>query len=845
MEQFAQLIGRDTLTAGWAVWLGQGVVFGVGFALVVARTINPFTHSVIAVSRKSTLAQKLLVPLLHRSALGVTASSMGFIYGQVVLTPLYAYLAPVVLGLQGVPVEIPLATVPVILGYIVYGQVMGLTYGTLLETTWFDFHRFGDEHRAALVGAVAGGIAGVGVLAAVGGPELLIALGELVGEASVRRGVLLFLAVAVGFGLLFAGVLARTINDFTNTVIMFSRRSPLTQKILVPLLTRAALTVTAGSIGLFYGLLLGVAVVALGVGGVIPRTGPAGLLSFTVYGYVLGSGYGMLMETIDLSGLAPSQAHRAGFVGSIGAGLLSAGFIALALGPSVFGEFAALTGATERIATLVGSVDRVAGLVWLVDPVVGVALWMSVAVVLGLVFVTYVSRTINDFTNTVIMFSRRSTLTQKILVPLLSRAALTVTAGSMGLLYGLLLGVAVIGLGTAGVIPQTGLAGLLACTIYGNLLGYGYGLLMEDVDLSGLGPSEEHRAGFVGSIGAGLLSAGFIALTLGPSVFSEFAALTGSVEQITALVGSVAPISGVVGFVEPVVGVTLWMGVAVVFGLVFVTYVSRTINDFTNTVIMFSRRSTLTQKILVPLLSRAALTVTAGSMGLLYGLALGVAAYGGVLMGVLPQASPLLIVAFVVYGHALGTSYGLQLEDVDLSLPATFSRNDRASQQSIRLIEIDYDWFRRWSIRSDDTASQQSVRLIEIDYTWFDRRPTRGAALLFVGGSIMAVLSLLLVVLSESAGPSPAALGIVFGTMIVTCGGFALAKPDLSTVIGVTGVSLSILSIIGAFGGLFIGMVVGFVGGTLCIVWEAPTESSPTSDGEFGWVGDGDQQLGD
>jgi hypothetical protein len=58
---------------------------------------------------------------------------MGFLSGQFLLVPLSAYLAPVVLLVQGYSVGVPLATVPVVLGYVVYGQTLGTTYGLLLE----------------------------------------------------------------------------------------------------------------------------------------------------------------------------------------------------------------------------------------------------------------------------------------------------------------------------------------------------------------------------------------------------------------------------------------------------------------------------------------------------------------------------------------------------------------------------------------------------------------------------------------------------------------------------------------------------------------------------------------
>ncbi|MFB6179735.1 MAG: DUF6114 domain-containing protein [Halorientalis sp.] len=620
MLLFAWLIGATSVATGWLVWLALALVFGVGFSLFVSRNINAFTNTVIMVSRKSTMTQELLVPLLHQSALGLTAGSMGLLYGQILGFGFFAYLTPFILAMNGHYVDMfPLANFPVIFGYIVYATVLGTVYGMLLEADWYELGGDAREQNAALTGAVAGGLVGSGVLYLAGGAQTLSALGTLVGGASVTSGLLVFMIAAVGLGLAFSWVLSRTINDFTNTVIMFSRRSPATQKILVPLIMRAALTVTAGS---------------------------------------------------------------------------------------------------------------------------------------------------------------------------------------MGLVYGLVLGVGVFVLGAVGVIPQTGLAGLLAFTVYGAVLGNGYGLMMEKVDLSGIGPGEEYRAGIEGSVGAGVLSGLVTVAFAGPGLFTG--------------------IAGVVGGDGAITGFLVWMAGSVLFGLMFVAYVSRTINDFTTTVIMFSRRSQTTQKILVPLITRAALTVTAGSMGLVYGLVLGIAAYVAVLAGVVPTVSPLIVLSFAIFGQVLGTSYGLILEDADLSLPTLFGGDEEA-------------------IEPGDKAEFVPLHERPGFAGWRAQRPFAGSVMLMLSGLIILAIPLRLQFIFP--GASKAALGIVFGAMVVACGVFAMAKPELSTLIGVTGIAMAILSLIGAFGGLVIGMLVGIVGGNLCIAWQDPNrDEEAAQDSRFKWMGEGERQ---
>ena len=613
MVTFSWLIGSTDPSQGWAVWMALAVGFGLYFGGAMARNVNKFTNTVIMVSRKSKLTQKILVPLLHRSALGLTAGSMGLIYGQILGFGFYAYLTPIIARLHGIPADFVQANFVVIFGYIVYAQTLGTVYGQLLESHWFHPGDNADEQNAAFAGAIVGGLAGAGVLSLLGGRGALAALGRLAGGSSVRFGVAVYMVLAVVFGIAFAPILARTINDFTNTVIMFSRRSKATQKILVPLITRAALTVTAGSMGLVYGLGIGLVwTVAAAAGLPVPALGLAGIASFTVYGYVLGNVYGLLIEKVGMAGPLFSEEQVAGLKAAPVAGLVS-------------------------------------------------------GVVIFLLILT-------------------------------------------------------------GVVP-------------------GDDPLLQAV---GLWP-----------------------------------------------------------------GFAVWLALSVALGLVFVAYVSRTINDFTNTVIMFSRRSKLTQKILVPLITRAALTTTASSMGLGFGVGVGVLFYLIALVGPIPATTPLVVLAFALYGQALGVNYGLQLEDVDFSLPSP-PEPEPADQD-------------------DPLAGKQGFA------AWRVQRPFAGSAMLILAGFIIGAIPIR--IQQTFAGTTGATIGITFAAMVTACGIFALLKPELSTLAGITGVAMSILSLIGAFGGLVFGMLVGIVGGCLCIAWQDPNrDEEAAEDSRFKWIGEGGQQ---
>jgi len=615
MVTFSWLIGSTDPSQGWAVWMALAVGFGLYFGGAMARNVNKFTNTVIMVSRKSELTQKILVPLLHRSALGLTAGSMGLIYGQILGFGFYAYITPIIAQIHGIPADFVQANFVVIFGYIIYAQTLGTVYGQLLEAHWFHPSRNADEQNAAFLGAIVGGPAGAGVLSVLGGQDALVAVGNLAGGSSVRFGAAVYMALAVVFGIAFAPILARTINDFTNAVIMFSRRSKATQKILVPLITRAALTVTAGSMGLVYGLGIGLVwTVAAAAGLPLPALGLAGIVSFTVYGYVLGNVYGLMIEKVGMAGPLFSEEQVAGLKAAPIAGLLS-----------------------------------------------GVVIFLLV--------------------------------------------------------------------------------------------------------LTGVVPGDD-------------------------------------------------PLLQAVGLWR---GFAVWLGLSVALGLVFVAYVSRTINDFTNTVIMFSRRSKLTQKILVPLITRAALTTTASSMGLGFGLGVGVLFYLVALFGPIPATTPLVILAFVLYGQALGVNYGLQLEDVDFSLPSAGPPEPEPAAED------------------DPLAGKQGFA------AWRVQRPFAGSTMLILAGFIIGAIPIR--IQQTFAGTTGASIGIAFAAMVAACGLFALLKPELSTLVGVTGVAMSILSLIGAFGGLVIGMLVGIVGGCLCIAWQDPNrDEEAAGDSRFKWIGEGDQQ---
>lgn len=97
------------------------------------------------------------------------------------------------------------------------------------------------------------------------------------------------------------------------------------------------------------------------------------------------------------------------------------------------------------------------------------------------------------------------------------------------------------------------------------------------------------------------------------------------------------------------------------------------------------------------------------------------------------------------------------------------------------------------------------------------------AELLFVGGAFTVV-------------------GLFFASIVAFCGLAALAKPEFASIFGVFGIAFATLSLVGALGGFFIGMIIATAGGVLCYAWEPPAEfgievKTVAEASEFVWGG--------
>ena len=106
------------------------------------------------------------------------------------------------------------------------------------------------------------------------------------------------------------------------------------------------------------------------------------------------------------------------------------------------------------------------------------------------------------------------------------------------------------------------------------------------------------------------------------------------------------------------------------------------------------------------------------------------------------------------------------------------------------------------------------------------QRPRLGLTLLTLAG--LFIIWMPLVIYVQEFGQ----FSLVFGGVII--GGIVLGSavlgwiyPERVQIFGVVGLIFSILSLMGALGGLVIGMLLGIVGGSLCAAWTPKEEPSP------------------
>lgn len=67
---------------------------------------------------------------------------------------------------------------------------------------------------------------------------------------------------------------------------------------------------------------------------------------------------------------------------------------------------------------------------------------------------------------------------------------------------------------------------------------------------------------------------------------------------------------------------------------------------------------------------------------------------------------------------------------------------------------------------------------------------------------------------------SMAYVGLLFGGILLLLSIMVYIYPNASTILGAFIIFVSVLSVMGALGGMFVGTILGIIGGSLCIAWQ-------------------------
>lgn len=112
---------------------------------------------------------------------------------------------------------------------------------------------------------------------------------------------------------------------------------------------------------------------------------------------------------------------------------------------------------------------------------------------------------------------------------------------------------------------------------------------------------------------------------------------------------------------------------------------------------------------------------------------------------------------------------------------------------------------------------------------WVDERPFWGSVLMALGALFIAWVPLNVSNI-QLLGVFVTPVGYLLALLLLVNSGLALAKPALHDVLGISGILFSLLSVFGALGGLFVGMLVGTIGGVLCYSWTPPRDRRSATD---------------
>ena len=119
-------------------------------------------------------------------------------------------------------------------------------------------------------------------------------------------------------------------------------------------------------------------------------------------------------------------------------------------------------------------------------------------------------------------------------------------------------------------------------------------------------------------------------------------------------------------------------------------------------------------------------------------------------------------------------------------------------------------------------------------------KPTTAFVLSLIGGIIVFLVGFFEMIRRYTRGETvglfggaPGLLGVIWGILIIVGAVMLYSRPKQHRTWGIIVLVFSILSWVGAVGGLFIGFILGLIGGIIGIIWKPsvlqPTLTSPPS----------------
>ncbi|MBX6396218.1 MAG: hypothetical protein IRY98_11080 [Alicyclobacillaceae bacterium] len=110
------------------------------------------------------------------------------------------------------------------------------------------------------------------------------------------------------------------------------------------------------------------------------------------------------------------------------------------------------------------------------------------------------------------------------------------------------------------------------------------------------------------------------------------------------------------------------------------------------------------------------------------------------------------------------------------------------------------------------------------------KRPRAGLILVCLSGLLILWIPANLYWLAFVPG-SFAFAGLLFGTLVLACGVLGWFMPRYVRLLGALAMIISIVSVIGALGGMILGTLLGIIGGALCIAW-SPKEMAASGESD-------------